>query len=171
MVKINIWVKNVCFWFRRQIFLKFPGHSGRLAAAARGFVPLSHGVAAATALRSTACHRRRAAARVRAMTGFSFNKAVFKPFMYKFSDHLSGKSAQLPSVAVQCPVAGIHSSSDNIIDYRWWVGGRQGGWNLVCQKQKRISLTTHRSVPNTHWGQRLLRVFILNQCNFTRFFD
>ena len=103
----------------------------------------------------------RAAARVRAMTGFSFNKAVFKPFMYKFSDHLSGKSAQLPSVAVQCPVAGIHSSSDNIIDYRWWVGGRLGGWNLVCQKQKRISLTTQRSVPNTHWGQRLLRVLIL----------
>ena len=98
-----------------------------------------------------------AAARVRAMTGFSFNKAVFKPFMYKFSDHLSGKSAQLPSVAVQCPVAGIHSSSDNIIDYRWWVGGRLGGWNLVCQKQKRISLTTHRSVPNTHWGQRVLQ--------------
>ena len=50
---------------------------------------------------------------LRAMTGFSFNKAVFKPFMYKFSDHLSGKSAQ------QQP-----SSSDNIIDYRWWVGGR-----------------------------------------------
>ena len=39
--------------------------------------------------------------------------------------------------------------------------GRLGGWNLVCQKQKRISLTTHRSVPNTHWGQRLFRVFIL----------
>ena len=143
-------------------FPKRSGHSGRLVAAARGSVPLSHGVAAATALRSTACRHptapprhRRATARVRAMTGFSFNKAVFKPFMYKFSDHLSGKSAQLPSVAVQCPVAGIHSSSDNIIDYRWWVGGRLGGWNLVCQKQKRISLTTHRSVPNTHWGQRL----------------
>ena len=45
--------------------------------------------------------RRATAARVRAMTGFSFNKAVFKPFMYKFSDHLSGKSAQLPSVAVR----------------------------------------------------------------------
>ena len=43
--------------------------------------------------------QRLTAARVRAMTGFSFNKAVFKPFMYKFSDHLSGKSAQLPSVA------------------------------------------------------------------------
>ena len=38
-----------------------------------------------------------------------------------------GKSAQQ-----QLP-----SSSDNIIDYRWWVGGRLGGWNLVCQKQKR----------------------------------
>ena len=31
---------------------------------------------------------------------FSFNKAVFKPFMYKFSDHLSAKGKSRPAATL-----------------------------------------------------------------------
>jgi hypothetical protein len=36
--------------------------------------------------------RRRPGREMVLMTGLSYNKAVFKPFMFKFSDHLSRKS-------------------------------------------------------------------------------